>query len=297
LLARLDRQISDLPVGSFTIAFSSEVETGSREENASNKRESFFEAGLSRTIVCIASDAIASHLRSITALSTTDRHRIWVEHAGGYRVISITCQNAECSRMTLNFNLHQRTVYTSSWQLGDTVATWKLIPESAAKPQPDFIPRAIVEDYAEACRIKDLSPKASATLARRCLQGMIRDFCGISKARLIDEIKELRKQVNENSAPRGVTHESIDAIDAVREIGNTGAHMDKDIDLIVEIDDDEAQVLIDLIEMLFADWYIEREARKRRFAGPLAIAEAKRSEKQKLLQDQKAKALPPPSSK
>jgi hypothetical protein len=83
----------------------------------------------------------------------------------------------------------------------------------------------------------------------------------------------------------------------VREIGNIGAHMGKDVDLIVEIDDDEAQVLIDLIEMLFADWYIERETRKRRFAGPLAIAEAKRSEKQKLLEDQKAKALPPSPSR
>jgi hypothetical protein len=95
-------------------------------------------------------------------------------------------------------------------------------------------------------------------------------------------------------APRGVTHESIDAIDAVREIGNIGAHMGKDVDLIVEIDDNEAQVLIDLIETLFEDWYVEREMRRRRFAGPLAIAEAKRTEKQRLLDEQTAKVSPPP---
>jgi hypothetical protein len=41
--------------------------------------------------------------------------------------------------------------------------------------------------------------------------------------------------------------------------------MEKDVDLIVEIDDDEAQVLINLIETLFVDWYIGREERKRRF--------------------------------
>jgi hypothetical protein len=124
---------------------------------------------------------------------------------------------------------------------------------------------------------------------------MIRDFCGISKARLIDEIKELRVQIDENRAPRGVTHESVDAIDAVRKIGNIGAHMEKEVDVIIEIDDDEAQVLIDLIETLFADWYVERETRKQRFAGTLALAEAKSVEKQKLIEERKMKVLPPPS--
>ncbi len=123
---------------------------------------------------------------------------------------------------------------------------------------------------------------------------MIRDFCQIKKARLVDEIKELRTQINEGRAPRGVTHESVDAIDAVREVGNIGAHMEKDVGLIVDIDDGEAQVLIDLIETLLEDWYVEREMRRARFAGPLAVAEAKRAEKQKLIEEQKAKALPAP---
>jgi hypothetical protein len=213
-----------------------------------------------------------------------------------YRTISVTCQNNECGKMTLSVTLHQRINNADGTNsLGEKIIEWSLIPESIAKHQPDYIPKAIIEDYTEACRIKDLSPKASATLARRCLQGMIRDFCGISKPRLIDEIRELRTQINESRAPRGVTHESVDAIDAVREVGNIGAHMEKKVDLIVEIDDDEAQVLIDLIETLFDDWYVEREKRRQRFAGPLAIAEIKRAEKKKLIEDQKAKALPPPS--
>jgi hypothetical protein len=183
-------------------------------------------------------------------------------------LVSITCQNADCRKMTLSLGLSERVDNQNGhFETANVIQQWLLIPESAAKPQPDYIPKAIVEDYSEACRIKDLSPKASATLARRCLQGMIRDFCGISKARLIDEIKELRTQIDENRAPRGVTHESVDAIDAVREVGNIGAHMEKDVDLIVEIDDNEAQALIDLIETLFEDWYVARETRKRRFAG------------------------------
>jgi hypothetical protein len=213
----------------------------------------------------------------------------------GFGVTSVTCQNKVCGKMTLSISLLECTAFGNGTNvLGDTIKSWSLIPESNAKPQPDYIPNAIVEDYTEACRIKDLSPKASATLARRCLQGMIRDFCGISRGRLIDEIKELRIQIDESRAPRGVTHESVDAIDAVREIGNIGAHMGKDVALIVEIDDNEAQVLLSLIEMLFDDWYVEREERKRRFAGPLAIAEAKRAEKQKLIEGQTVKALGPP---
>lgn len=55
---------------------------------------------------------------------------------------------------------------------------WHLIPPSGAKAFPDFVPAAIRADYEEACLIVDLSPKASATLSRRALQGMIRDFWG-----------------------------------------------------------------------------------------------------------------------
>lgn len=54
-------------------------------------------------------------------------------------------------------------------------------PLSRAKHYPNYIPENILNDYKEACAIVDLSPKASATLARRCLQGMIRDFFGIHK--------------------------------------------------------------------------------------------------------------------
>lgn len=90
---------------------------------------------------------------------------------------------------------------------------------------------------------------------------MIRHFCGISKSRLIDEITALREAVETGKAPRGVTIESVDAIDHVRKIGNIGAHMEKDVDLVIDIDSGEAQALIELIEMLFDEWYVEQHAR------------------------------------
>lgn len=144
----------------------------------------------------------------------------------------------------------------------DLLALRRILPTVYSKPQPSYIPASLREDYEEACAIRDLSPKASATLARRCIQGMIRDFCGISRSTLNAEIKELRKQLDDGSAPRYLSEESIIAIDNVREIGNIGAHMERDISIIVDVDPDEAQKLINLIEMLFSEWYIAKETRR-----------------------------------
>lgn len=111
------------------------------------------------------------------------------------------------------------------------------------------MPLQIRQDYEEAYAILNLSPKASATLSRCCLQGMIRDFWGISKSRLVDEIDALKDKIHPSQWK---------VIDGVRRIGNIGAHMEKDINLIVNIEPDEAYKLIKLVEHLIDDWYIKR---------------------------------------
>lgn len=62
----------------------------------------------------------------------------------------------------------------------------------------------------EAWSIAQLSAKASATLSRPCLRGMIRDFQGIKKA----GFKELENKVNPVW---------WQAFDAVRKLGNVVA--------------------------------------------------------------------------
>jgi hypothetical protein len=136
--------------------------------------------------------------------------------------------------------------------------TWRLIPPSMAKAFPSYIPGSIREDYEEACLIVDGSPKASATLARRCLQGMIRDFWGIAKSRLKDEIDDLKTRVDVLT---------WGAIDGVRSIGNIGAHMEKDVNVIIDVEPDEAAKLIWLIELLMSEWYIHRHEREERLKG------------------------------
>jgi hypothetical protein len=173
----------------------------------------------------------------------------------GFYIQAIICPNAECSNLWLRAELCND-YYSGGRQIKSTVIqSWQLLPESNAKVLPNYIPQQIQQDYYEACRIRDLSPKASATLSRRCLQGMIRDFWSISKSRLKDEINELENKVDP------ITWE---AIDAVRKVGNIGAHMEKDINVIVDVDPSEAQLLIGLIEQLVDDWYVARDSRYKR---------------------------------
>lgn len=214
----------------------------------------------------------------------------------GIGSVAVACANIKCQKVTLRVWLAPQQVSAQGhwYTLGieNAFLVTRLLPESQAKPQPDFIPAPIREDYTEACRIRDLSPKASATLSRRCLQGMVRDFCGISKGTLFKEIEELRKRVNDNNAPKGVTEESVDGIDHVRGVGNIGAHMEKDIDLIVPVEPHEAQLLIELIETLFDEWYIAREKRRVKFANLAELAEAKKE----LSAQNKPNLLSPPAA-
>ncbi len=60
-------------------------------------------------------------------------------------------------------------------------------------PLSSLVPLVVQQDYEEACLIKDLSPKASATLCRRALQGMIRDFWKVTKPKLHDELTDIKK--------------------------------------------------------------------------------------------------------
>lgn len=186
-----------------------------------------------------------------------------------FKTTLIVCPNYECRRFTFKLDMHVA-MYKQGWIAGTHLQSWTLIPPSQAKAFPAYVPKAVREDYTEACLIKDLSPKASATLARRCLQGMIRDFWKISKDRLIDEIRELKGKTDDTTWK---------AIDATREIGNIGAHMEKDIDVIVDVDPDEAQLLIGLIEYLVKAWYVERHEKEQHLAEILKVQAEKKAAK------------------
>jgi Domain of unknown function (DUF4145) len=198
-----------------------------------------------------------------------------IENAQGERRIDfqfIVCPNPICKESTLTIFLYaaEEDSKGNYRRKMPPLNTWRLIPPSDAKVFPSYIPKPILDDYREACLIKDSSPRASATLARRCLQGMIRDYWDIRKSRLFDEISAIKDKVDPLT---------WQAIDAVRSIGNIGAHMEKDINLIIDVDPAEAAQLIWLIERLLYDWYIIRHEREESLKAIAALAEAKKPSK------------------
>ncbi|APB77431.2 DUF4145 domain-containing protein [Paenibacillus polymyxa] len=145
-----------------------------------------------------------------------------------------------------------------------------LLPRSFAKQFPSYVPVPIRTDYEEAFAIVSLSPKASATLSRRCLQGMIRDFWGITKSSLAKEIDAL-----ETLIPAAQWR----VLNGLRQIGNIGAHMERDINTIIDIEPDEAQKLLKLIELLVEQWYIQRHDQEQLYSDIIGIAEDKRQQR------------------
>ena len=201
---------------------------------------------------------------------SVDQHTLDIENSDGQRTLSsrfFVCPNPDCKRFSLTATLQESEWARGDLKLGKLVQYWNLIPDSHAKQFPNYVPAPILEDYREACLIRALSPKASATLSRRCLQGMIRDFWKVKPGRLVEEIAAIEPRVDP------VTWS---AIEAVRKLGNIGAHMEKDINVIVEVDPSEADLLIELVETLIREWYVGREERTARMNSLVVAAAAKK---------------------
>jgi hypothetical protein len=100
-------------------------------------------------------------------------------------------------------------------------------------------------------------------VATHPLQGMIRDYWKVSKARLIDGIEAIKDKVDPLTWA---------AIDAVRSVGNIGAHMENDINVIIDVKPEEANKLIQLIEILVKDWYVTTHDREERLKSVAQVA-------------------------
>lgn len=177
------------------------------------------------------------------------------------------CPNPDCRKISIKAHYFTASSYDGKYKL---INEWQLIPEANAKPFPEYIPQQLRDDYFEACLIKEKSPKASATLSRRCLQGIIRDYWGVKEKSLFKEIAALEDKVDATT---------WEAIDSVRKVGNIGAHMEKDVNIIIDVEPEEAELLIWLIETLFEEWYIERHTREMKMKKISAIAKEKAAAK------------------
>lgn len=175
-------------------------------------------------------------------------------------LIELNERKSHKETLTINFNKCPSCNRISSYIIADgsdfNGEIIQINPRSIAKRLPDYIPASIIQDYEEACLIADLSPKASATLSRRVLQYMIRDFYNIKDKRTLhQEIEAIENKISASE---------YNAIMSLKSIGNIGAHPDKneDINIIIDIDPHEAKVLLKLIEHFIESWYVKEHKEK-----------------------------------
>ena len=101
-------------------------------------------------------------------VSDETRHANWASLPVGKSVhgflaiqyLAIRCANPKCNEVMIRTWLKQAQVNRADeWFLtANEIQQWLLRPDSLAKPQPDYIPAPLREDYAEACLIRDREP-------------------------------------------------------------------------------------------------------------------------------------------
>jgi len=196
------------------------------------------------------------------------------ENAEGPRRLVVkfaVCPNPRCREFSLTASLHTLEQSGSRSYTGKHIRTWNLVPPSRARSFPVALPEQVLEDYREASLALELSPKAAAALARRCLSSMLRDFWRVQPGRLSDELRQVRGTVDP------LTWEAIESVKAT---GGIGSRMESEGAEVQDTEPGEAKLLIGLIETLIEDWYVAREDRRKRLEGIRQIAGAGAEPKQ-----------------
>lgn len=167
-----------------------------------------------------------------------------------YRVDYGYCQSSECRRLIV------RLVRETE---GEEATKRYVEPHGRARSDTRHVPAGILSDYKEACAVLELSPAASAALARRCLQGLIHEHFKIREARLHDAIKKVTEL---STLPPHLA----EGLERIREIGNLAAHPkhNERMGLIVDVGREEAEWTLEILESLFKHCYVEPREYKRR---------------------------------
>ena len=160
------------------------------------------------------------------------------------------CTN--CRKLIVGVNRGYQSFAFGHNQVTDPLWEKIVYPMSTTIMSGDFIPEFLYNEYLEAVEVLPVSPKASAALTRRILQGVFREKYNIEKRTLDAEISEFIK------LPNIPTHLS-NAVDAIRWIGNFAAHplKNQNTQAICDVEPGEAEWSIEVIEALFDFTYIQ----------------------------------------
>jgi len=184
--------------------------------------------------------------------------------ADGFWIVNKTLCPA-CNRFILHLLRHNVTRMPPGGfsPVGDPVSEELVRPKGANRPPPpQEVPETLAADFKEACLVLPDSAQASAALSRRCLQHLLRDFEKVKRGNLADEIQEV--------LARGKLPQHIaDSIDAIRNIGNFGAHPMKSQSTgeILPVGPGEAEWNLDVLESLFDFYFVQPAATKKKRAA------------------------------
>ncbi|ESX86960.1 hypothetical protein X755_29575 [Mesorhizobium sp. LNJC405B00] len=140
-------------------------------------------------------------------------------------------------------------------------------------PVPKEVPRNIATDYIESCRVLTISPKASAALARRCLQAVLRAHGYVAK----DLAREIDMLLSETDTTKAIPITLRTVVDGIRNFGNFSAHPITDVTTlqIIDVEPAEAEWCLEVLEECFEHFYVRpahAAARKAALDAKLAAA-------------------------
>jgi len=164
----------------------------------------------------------------------------------------VRCPN--CSQITVSYQ-----VLLKNEEEEEVLEEAIIFPLSSGRPPvPGEVPVNIANDYNEACLVFPFSAKASAALARRCLQSILTNTAKTKTRNLSGQIDEVMDDL-----PSQIGYN----LDAIREVGNFAAHEQKSTEtgLILDVEPGEAEWTLGILESLFDYYYVipAREKRKR----------------------------------
>lgn len=133
-----------------------------------------------------------------------------------------------------------------------------LFPQFPNRQTNPAIPQNYRRDFNEASAVICISPKASAALSRRLLQRLLREHYNIKPSNLDLEIQDFMK----GQVPQYL----VDAMDAIRVVGNFAAHpMEyKHTREIVDVDPDEAEFLVEVLDNLLEWSFVQPQSTEER---------------------------------
>ena len=180
-------------------------------------------------------------------------HPLGPDKDGYWAVLHVDCP--ACKRMVLH--LCQGTpIQGAGFRLKDVTDFILFRPKGSSRPPcPDEVrgqSNAIASDYEEACLVLSDSAKASAALSRRGLQHVLRENAATKSKDLYDQIQEV---LDGGKLPSHIA----ESLDAVRVIGNFGAHpiKSKSSGEIVDVEPGEAEWNLEVLEGLFDFYYVQ----------------------------------------